>query len=105
MTDKTTAEAALDMLGHRATDRVTGFTGVISSMCFDLYGCIQVLLTPKAKDDADKIEQGPWFDVNRLQLLDEAPVMDRPAFRAPELKPTAYQHGAAEKPHAARHHP
>ncbi len=33
-------------LGLKAEDMVTGFKGVVSTVSFDLYGCIQAVLTP-----------------------------------------------------------
>ena len=42
------------LLGRRAEDRVTGFKGVVSSACFDLYGCIQLGVTPAAGADGKK---------------------------------------------------
>ena len=37
---------AINMLGRKAKDRVTGFEGVISSVSFDLYGCVCGIITP-----------------------------------------------------------
>jgi hypothetical protein len=65
-------------LGLRVKDRVTGFTGVVSSICFDLYGCVQAAVSPPAKDE--KLEDGRWFDLKRLDIQDETPVMELPSF-------------------------
>jgi len=67
------------LLGHKATDKVTGFKGVVTSVSFDLYGCIQIVLSPAVKPDGTKGE-GFWFDVNRLNLTSKNPVMDVPSF-------------------------
>jgi hypothetical protein len=40
----------LDILGYEVTDRVTGFKGVVTSISFDLYGCVQALVTPQLND-------------------------------------------------------
>ena len=37
----------LKLLGLKVKDKVTGFTGIITSVSFDLYGCIQVIITPE----------------------------------------------------------
>lgn len=41
-----TVEETLAVLGLPVRDKVTGFDGVITSVSFDLYGCIQVVKTP-----------------------------------------------------------
>ena len=67
------------MLGKPAKDKVTGFTGVISSVSFDLYGCVQAVVTPPIDKDG-KTQSGSWFDVTRLELLGDTPVMSPPDF-------------------------
>ncbi|MBX6133572.1 hypothetical protein [Pseudomonas aeruginosa] len=62
----------LSILGYRAKDRVTGFEGVVTSVCFDLYGCIQVVLNPGIRDDG-KIGEQLWFDINRLIVAENKP--------------------------------
>jgi hypothetical protein len=34
----------LSLLGHRVKDRISGSTGVVDSICFDLYGCVQATI-------------------------------------------------------------
>lgn len=58
-------EKFLEMLGYRYIDTVTGYKGVASSLCFDLYGCVQIALSPPV-DKEGKIPDGKWFDVVRL---------------------------------------
>ena len=60
-------------LGYKAKDKVTEFEGVVTTLSFDLYGCIQVVLTPTTNE-------GRWFDITRLQVLSEEPVMEAPDF-------------------------
>lgn len=62
----------LSILGYRAKDRVTGFEGVVTSVCFNLYGCIQVVLNPGIRDDG-KIGEQLWFDINRLIVAENKP--------------------------------
>lgn len=80
----------LQLMGFKAKDLVTGFEGVVSSISFDLYGCVCGLLTP-AIDKDGKLGDSHWYDVKRLELTSSAPVMPVPDFDAPEI-------GAAEKP-------
>lgn len=66
--------------GKKCRDRVTGFEGVGSSICFDLYGCVQTALCPPAVKDAPEQPKSCWYDNNRLICLDDTPVMDLPKF-------------------------
>lgn len=85
----------LAMLGLRVEDRVTGFKGVVASICFDLYGCVQAIVNPGA-DQSGKLMDQVWFDVSRLSIIEREPVMARPDF---EFGPVAEGlQGAAEKP-------
>ena len=87
---------SISMLGLKAKDKVTGFKGVISSVCFDLYGCAQFALTPEVGKEA-MLPDGCWFDVQRVELTNKR-VMEPPYFQAVTRKPSEYSHGAAEKP-------
>ena len=89
------------LLGLKAEDRVTGFKGVISSICYDLYGCIQVAFTPQAKDGDTELKGSHWFDINRVKVSDER-VMDAPDFDAKGKSPETYNHGPSIKPTVAR---
>lgn len=77
----------------KVRDRVTGFTGVVSSVSFDLYGCVQAVVTQGActADKGQVIGDQHWFDVKRLETQADVPVMAVPDFEQPEI-------GAAEKP-------
>lgn len=86
-----------DKLGFEARDRVTGFKGVISSLSFDLYGCICAVLTPTADPKESKIREGHWFDFKRLEFISKKPVMEVPAFDL-NIRGLATEIGAAEKP-------
>ena len=55
----------LGMLGKTARDKVTGFSGVVVSVAFDLYGCVTALIHPGLDKDGGMREQ-QWFDVSRL---------------------------------------
>ncbi len=86
----------INLLGLKVTDCVTGFSGVVTSVSFDLYGCIQSVVTPPVTLDG-KNEDARWFDVARLTILDEVPVMPRPDFvsvHGPERKPAPSTHPA-----------
>ena len=85
----------LDLLGLRVEDKVTGLKGVVTSVSFDLYGCIQAIVNPGMGKDG-KMKEQFWFDVSRLKALDKKPVMDKPNFvSGPQA---SGEQGAAEKP-------
>lgn len=59
----------LDFLGWKVEDTVTGYTGVVTHVGLDLFGCVQAIVQPpsyKEKDGSQKYDQSLWFDVSRL---------------------------------------
>jgi hypothetical protein len=87
----------LDLLGMRVRDRVTGYTGVVASISFDLYGCVQAIVNPGLDKDGKPMDSG-WFDVGRLEVADPTPVMDRPSFDWTPEAIASGRKGPAEKP-------
>jgi hypothetical protein len=89
----------LVLLGLRVEDKVTGMRGVVASISFDLYGCVQAVLNPGLDKDGKPRDQ-QWYDVNRLKVLSRKPVMELPNF---DYGPQAEgRQGAAEKPTACK---
>jgi len=82
----------LDLLGHKVTDCVTGFAGVVECVSYDLYGCIQIAVRPPV-DEKGKAEDSRWFDAKRLTKVSTEPVMAAPVFELAMQEP-----GPAEKP-------
>lgn len=85
----------IELLGLKVEDKVTGYAGVVTSISFDLYGCIQAIVTPGLNKDGKRIS-GDWFDVNRLIVVDNIPVMEAPNFAAGPIADGGK--GPAEKP-------
>lgn len=67
----------LALLGKKVIDKVTEFSGVAESVCFDLYGCIQVCVCPVKGEDG-KLKDSHWFDASRLIVDSDTPVMPPP---------------------------
>lgn len=88
----------LDFLGLRVKDRVTGFSGIVTSVCFDLFGCIQAAVSPGMKADNSGLGDSLWFDVNRLEVTDPKPVMKAPAFDWSGPAIANAEKGSAPKP-------
>ena len=91
----TCVEKHLSLLGMRVKDKITGFTGVVTSIGFDLYGCIQAVINPGV-DKEGKLQELTWFDVSRLELLGAEPVIEQPNFESG--RQAEGKQGPAEKP-------
>ena len=85
----------MELLGMKATDKVTGFKGVVTSVSFDLFGCIQAVLTPEAGEQGRQ-EDSRWYDVTRLRVTGKKPVMDLPNYEYGYV--AEGRKGAAENP-------
>lgn len=70
----------MNLLGLEVQDKVTGMKGIVSSISFDLYGCIQATITPKVTKNNEK-GVNYWYDISRLNILKKKPVMERPNFK------------------------
>lgn len=84
------------LLGLTARDRITGFSGVIVTVSFDLFGCAQVIIRPPANKDG-KLDDAHLFDVNRLEIN----VSKERAMPVPSFAPLPAQHDkgpAADRP-------
>ncbi len=88
-------EKHMKLLGFKAKDKVTGFNGVVASLSFDLYGCVQAVITPPVNEDGNLVD-GRYFDVTRLEITSDEPVMDLPNFDKGYV--AEGKKGAAEKP-------
>ena len=85
----------IELLGFRGEDKITGFCGVIDSVCFDLYGCIQVCLKPPIDKDG-KLPESYWFDVTRIEIDTSNRVVAMPNFYQGYV--AEGKKGAADKP-------
>lgn len=85
----------MDLIGLKVQDKVSGQKGVVTSISYDLYGCIQASITPptqgaKGEDQMYMI----WYDISRLNVLSKKPVMKVPDFEEEDFE----EHGPAIKP-------
>jgi len=69
----------MSLLGMKVTDKVTGFKGVVTAISFDLFGCIQAIVTP-AVSEGSKQEDSRWYDVSRLKVESKKVVMEIPNY-------------------------
>ena len=84
----------MKLLGLKVRDAVTQYEGVVTSLSFDLYGCVQAVVTGPTQSDG-KHTSG-WYDVTRLTVLDARPVMELPDFEKGYI--AEGKKGAAFKP-------
>jgi len=82
---KTIIKKHLDLLGHELKDKVSDFKGVVISMSFDLYGCIQADVRPTFLDEKGLTQSGIWMDVSRLIVKSKKPLMEAPDFEWGEV--------------------
>lgn len=75
----------LNLLGFKVKDKVSDFEGVVISMSFDLYGCIQADVRPTGLDKDGRLVQGNWLDASRLIVLSKKPLMEIPNFEYGEI--------------------
>jgi hypothetical protein len=75
--------AYFDLLGRKIKDKVSSQEGVCDAITFDLYGCIQVAVSPRV-DKEGKFVEGRMLDVHRVQVIDgDDRVMPRPTYVTP----------------------
>ena len=71
----------MKLLGHKVKDAVTGFEGVVESICFDLYGCVQAIVRPPLdKKKPQELGDARYFDTKRLTAISSKPIMAVPSF-------------------------
>lgn len=54
-------------LGNEARDKITGFTGIVTSRAEYLTGCTQYGLTPPVAADG-QVRASEWFDEGRIEV-------------------------------------
>ena len=85
----------LNLLGMTVQDKVTRFKGIIDTISFDLYGCVQAGVNPGIdKEDAQR--ECRWFDITRLKVMKAKRVMQLPDFSKGYI--SEGKKGPADKP-------
>ena len=85
----------IDILGYEVKDVITGINGVATSMSFDLYGCVQILVRPGMKENEKGLPEAHWFDLNRVKITKKKRIMKPIDFRS---YPTMKVPGPENKP-------
>lgn len=55
-------------LGCEAKDKITGFQGIVTGRSTYLFGCDNILLSPKSGKD-NTYKDGHWFDEPRIEYI------------------------------------
>lgn len=63
-------------LGQKVRDKITGFTGIATAHVKYLTGCDQIGVTPAVNSES-KLPDGAYFDLSRLEVLEDKPVLER----------------------------
>jgi hypothetical protein len=90
---KNVVDSTLALLATRQRDVVTGMQGVVTSVCFDVSGCVQATLDRGFDDKGARLERF-WVDVKQLRRTGDR-VMAVPDFAG---TPPGREVGAADKP-------
>ena len=88
-------DKVIDLMGYTFKDKITGFVGVVTSVAFDLYGCVQASIHKGLDKDGNFSDQY-WLDINRLDKMDVPRAMTPPAYV--EMTPSQHDSGPAPKP-------
>lgn len=56
------------ILGCEARDKITGFKGIVTGRAKYLFGCDNLLLSPKSGKD-NSYKNGQWFDSPRIEYV------------------------------------
>jgi len=55
-----------ELLGKKATDAASGFTGTITGLTLHISGCLHAFITPVGLTDSGELKKGHDFDLRRL---------------------------------------
>ena len=64
-------EEYLQWVGQPVRDKLRNYTGVVTTVSFDVSGCVQAYVIPQGTDKDGKLVDGAWFDVQRLESTGE----------------------------------
>lgn len=79
-------EKHFDLLGWKVKDKVTGFTGVVTHVGLDMFGCVQAIVLPGVDTKTvHKVPDSQWFDTSRLDKVDKKPAMNPVPIKGTDL--------------------
>jgi hypothetical protein len=92
------------LLGRKVRDRISGMTGVLSSIVFDVSdGLARASISPPVDKDGKHVD-GRYMAISRIEVIGDERVMPAPAFSTESPKfgqtPQQHAHGPADVPGA-----
>jgi hypothetical protein len=69
-----------NLLGQKVRDKITGTSGVVDSLTFDISGRVRAAVNPEYDKNEAKLPNGIWVDAIRLELIGKDRVMPVPDF-------------------------
>lgn len=75
--------------GTKAKDAITGFVGTVTGHTRYISGCSQLLLVPGLDKDG-KMQEGHWFDEQRVEAVETKPsiTLDNSKTPGPDRAPS-----------------
>lgn len=71
-----TINVDLPIIGRMAKDVISGFSGIITHVSFNIEGITQVVIESDIQATATGFNQGTWFNISRVVLIGEDNVLD-----------------------------
>ena len=66
-------------LGETVRDKLTDIEGTVTSISFDLYGCVQAIIKQRIDKDG-KVPDTKWHDIKRLDIIPGGHIMPVPNY-------------------------
>lgn len=67
----------IELLGKKVVDKMSGAKGVITSISFDLSGCIQGTITSQSGKTP---ELSFWYDIKQFKVISKIPIVEPPNY-------------------------
>ena len=94
--------AVFELLGKSVRDRISGMTGAVSSIAFEVTDSHPRVAISPPVDSEGKLIDGRWMAMSRIEVVDDERVMPVPAFSttppAYGATPQQHTHGPADVP-------
>lgn len=84
----------MELLGKKACDVVTGFTGIITGKAEYLTGCVQYSICPQMAEGDKSCPDNAWFDESRIEVIGDGVELVKPATARGESAPGGPQRDA-----------
>lgn len=66
----------LPIIGRMAKDVISGYSGIITNVQFNIDGCIEIGITSDIQSTSISFTDGTYFDLSRVLLIGDDNVLD-----------------------------